>query len=80
VQRVQPEVIGLSATLVTHLDAVGQQIAQLRALLGEACPPILVGGRAFGLAPEAWKAYGADAYADTSDAALRFLDRAAADA
>jgi methanogenic corrinoid protein MtbC1 len=79
-RRVRPEVIGLSATLVTHLDGVGQQIAQLRGLLGEVCPPILVGGRAFGLAPEAWKAYGADAYADTYDTAIRFLDQAAADA
>lgn len=80
VRRVQPEVIGLSATLVTHLDGVGQQITQLRDLLGEACPPILVGGRAFALAPEAWKAYGADAYAESYDAAIRYLDQAGADA
>lgn len=74
IREVRPETIGLSATLVTHLEAVGTQIAELRAALGEDCPPILVGGRAFALAPDAWKRLGADAFAPSPDEALRLLD------
>lgn len=78
VRRVKPAVIGLSATLVSHLGHVGQHIQALREALGPECPPILVGGRAFGLAPEAWQALGADAHAPTHEEAIHYMDRISA--
>jgi methanogenic corrinoid protein MtbC1 len=73
VRERKPDVIGLSATLVSHLGHVGAMIAELRQALGPSCPPILVGGRAFALAPEAWRQLGADAYAPTSEAAMAYM-------
>ena len=69
-----PRVVGLSATLPNHLPVLGRFIAELRAALGAACPPVLVGGRALAADPEAWRRIGADAHAADADDAVARLD------
>jgi methanogenic corrinoid protein MtbC1 len=69
--------VGLSATIATHLLEVSRYIQALREAFGEACPRILVGGRAFIQAPEAWRKLGADACATDAREAVRRLERIA---
>ena len=69
--------MGLSATIATHLLEVSRYIQALREAFGDACPRIIVGGRAFSQAPEAWRKLGADACASDAQEAVRRLERIA---
>lgn len=73
----QPEVVGLSATLAVHLLEVGSYIQAIHQAFGAARPRILVGGRAFALAPEAWHKLGADGCATDARGAVAHLEQIA---
>jgi methylmalonyl-CoA mutase cobalamin-binding domain/chain len=68
-----PEVVGISATLGMHLLEVSGYIQALKAALGDRCPRILVGGRAFAQAPGAWRKLGADGCASDARDAVTLL-------
>lgn len=64
------DIIGLSATLSSHVPEVGSVIESLRADPRTAEIPIIVGGYPFNLAPDLWQTVGANAYAVDADAAV----------
>lgn len=57
------DLVALGATLVLHVGSARETIANLRAELGPACPPILVGGMPFSVVPDLHEVIGADAAA-----------------
>lgn len=71
-RRFDADLIVLAATLSTHLRAVERTIAALRS---EGGPKVIVGGQAFGGAPELWKKVGADAYAPSPGEAVEIAAR-----
>ncbi len=71
VADMRPDLVGLSTTLTTHLDAVRQTIAALRAL--PTPPYIVVGGRAYGDDPDLALRIGAHAFASDAGEASRSL-------
>ena len=67
----QPDVVGLSTTLSTHLEAAKATVASLREL---PIPPfILVGGRAYGGDADVARRIGADAFASDAGEASKVL-------
>lgn len=60
VEKHQPEVICLSATMLSNITRAEEAIRQIQTTFGSATPWILVGGQAFVRAPEFWKEAGAD--------------------
>lgn len=73
VRDFEGDLVAISATLPVHLRAVEAAVASVRAL-PRRCP-ILVGGTAFCQCPEAWRAMGADAYANCAADAVRTAER-----
>ncbi|MEY4675126.1 MAG: hypothetical protein RL148_2910 [Planctomycetota bacterium] len=57
------DLVALSATMAIHVGAAARTIAQLRAILGTRCPPVLVGGEPFRVVPDLHTCIGADASA-----------------
>jgi methanogenic corrinoid protein MtbC1 len=70
----RPENVGLSATLPVHLPEIARYIRALREALQDACPRIVVGGRAFSIDPDAWRRVGADCHASDAEEAISCLD------
>jgi methanogenic corrinoid protein MtbC1 len=75
VRRVMPESVGLSATLLPHLGDVADYVRALRESFGDACPRIIVGGRAFSFDSDAWRKVDADCFASDAEHAVQCLDR-----
>jgi methanogenic corrinoid protein MtbC1 len=59
-ERLTPDVLAISATLVSHLTAVRDLVTQVRASRAAARTRILVGGYPFRIAPDLWRRVGAD--------------------
>ena len=70
-------VLCISATLTSHLGAVGDLIDRVRAHPACADVTILVGGYPFILAPELWKKVGADGCATNAQSALALVEHLA---
>ncbi|HEY6877227.1 MAG TPA: cobalamin-dependent protein [Polyangiales bacterium] len=66
----QTDLIAISCTMTTHLDAVAQLIDAVRALPASSQPRILVGGYAFAQDEHAWRRLGADGHARDADDAV----------
>jgi MerR family transcriptional regulator, light-induced transcriptional regulator len=79
----RPDLVGLSATMTFHLEAVAAIVRALRANPGTRDVLVLVGGHAFGREPDLWRDIGADGCArdaqGTLEEADRLLPRAAVD-
>jgi MerR family transcriptional regulator, light-induced transcriptional regulator len=58
-----PEVVGISATMLLRVPQVKRLIADVRDHAGRETPRILVGGAAFRAAPDLWREVGADGFA-----------------
>jgi MerR family transcriptional regulator, light-induced transcriptional regulator len=69
----RPRFVGISCSLGRHLDGVRDMIAELREELGDALPPVVVGGAAFQGDPDLWRQVGADACATELGAAVDML-------
>ena len=70
-----PDAIALSATIAPHLPRVRDVIRAIREALGDAAPPILVGGRAFLDDPALAARLGADLTAPDAVRAVELLER-----
>jgi methanogenic corrinoid protein MtbC1 len=69
IEQHRPDVLGLSLTMLPNMPQFRETVASARAHFGDACPKIVVGGRAFGRAGTHWRECGADAFAgDVRDA------------
>ncbi len=69
-EKVQPSLIALSVTMVFHLPHIARFVRDLRQNDTFSQTKVLVGGQAFQMVPDLWRATHADAYALTLDAAL----------
>ncbi|HSI36082.1 MAG TPA: cobalamin-dependent protein, partial [Tepidisphaeraceae bacterium] len=67
-------VVGLSATIATHLDPLAQTVRDLRRAPQTAATPILVGGRPFLLAPDLAPRVGATAWAPDAARAVTLAE------
>ncbi|HEX2059886.1 MAG TPA: cobalamin-dependent protein [Thermoanaerobaculia bacterium] len=65
----------VSATLPPHLAEVMELVRVFRARPELERAKVIVGGRAFRMAPELWRTMGADGYAANADDCLALLDR-----
>jgi len=70
IDRVRPDVVGLSASMVQQLPTLQRAVACLRAELGSRCPVVLVGGLPTNQFEPAWRWVGADAWAADAAGAL----------
>ena len=70
-----PAVVALSASIAPHLPRLRATIAAIRAGLGDATPPILVGGRPFLDDPALAARLGADLTAPDAVRAVALLER-----
>jgi methanogenic corrinoid protein MtbC1 len=68
--RIRPDLVGLSVSLVQQLPTLQQAVACLRAELGSRCPVVLVGGLPTIQFEPAWRWVGADAWASDAARAL----------
>jgi methanogenic corrinoid protein MtbC1 len=73
IEQHRPDVLGLSLTMLTNIPQFRETVASVRAHVRDACPKIVVGGRAFGRAGMHWRECGADAFAVDVRDALRIL-------
>jgi len=64
----------ISTTLPTNLTNTSQLVASVRADIQTANVNILVGGQAYNLDPTLWQKVGADRYANSTEAAVTFLE------
>ncbi len=71
----RPDLLGLSATMTFHLEAVASIVRALRANQGTRDIRVLVGGHAFGREPDLWRDIGADGYARDAEEALEAAER-----
>jgi MerR family transcriptional regulator, light-induced transcriptional regulator len=71
----RPHLVGLSATMTFHIEAVASIVRALRANQGTRDVRVLVGGHAFGREPDLWRDIGADGYARDAEGALEAADR-----
>jgi MerR family transcriptional regulator, light-induced transcriptional regulator len=69
VREDDPHLVGLSAAMPHHLPAARAAIARLRSELGEACPPLMLGGLAINQFKPLSKMLGADCTAGDARAA-----------
>ncbi len=67
------DVAMLSVALSSQLPKLQQSIAAIRSLC-EHAPKIIVGGGAFGEAPNVWRALGADGHAPNAESAVRLAN------
>ncbi len=73
IEEHRPHVVGLSLTMLTNMAQFRETVATIRAHAPDACPKIVVGGRAFARAGTHWRECGADAFAADVRDALRML-------
>ena len=71
----RPDLVGLSATMTFHLEAVASIVRALRANQGTSDIRVLVGGHAFSREPDLWRDISADGYARDAEEALEAADR-----
>ena len=71
------DVLLVSATLPPHLTYVAEVIRVFRARTELAKTKVVVGGRAFRIAPDLWNAIGADGYAANADECITLLNQLA---
>jgi MerR family transcriptional regulator, light-induced transcriptional regulator len=71
----RPDLVGLSATMTFHLEAVAAIVRALRANQETRGVRVLVGGHAFNREPDLWRDIGADGYARDAEGALEAADR-----
>jgi methanogenic corrinoid protein MtbC1 len=71
----RPDLIGLSATITFHLEAVAAIVRALRANPDTRDVRVLVGGHAFSREADLWRDIGADGYARDAEGALEAADR-----
>jgi methanogenic corrinoid protein MtbC1 len=71
----RPDLVGLSATMTFHLEAVVPIVRALRAKQETRDVPVFVGGQAFGRKPDLWRDIGADGYARDAEKALEAANR-----
>ncbi|MBL8752145.1 MAG: cobalamin-dependent protein [Planctomycetes bacterium] len=64
------DLVACGASLVLHLGSARATVERLRAALGDRCPPILVGGGPFAVAPDLHHVLGADAGAGDAATAV----------
>jgi len=69
IQR-RAQILGISATISSHLDAVGELIRKIRANPACWAVKILVGGHPFLVSPELWRKLGADGCARDAQEAI----------
>jgi methanogenic corrinoid protein MtbC1 len=72
VEANRPQVIGISAGMLSSLTQVSETISAVRTL-GDYQPVVIVGGQAFQHGAELWRRVGADAYSPTADRVLNAL-------
>lgn len=60
VDSLRPDLLGLSVSMPQQLAATRQLIGRLHAEMGQACPTILLGGRAINALDDVWRDLGAD--------------------
>ena len=70
----EPELIGISATVLFNLPAVAELIEELRSRFDDQLT-ILVGGSAFRTRPDVWEEMGADGYGGDLREAVRLADQ-----
>ncbi|MCX7165404.1 MAG: cobalamin-dependent protein [Rhodocyclales bacterium] len=71
VDALRPDLLGLSVSMPQQLKTTREFIGSLRAEMGQACPPILLGGRTINALDEVWRDLGADLWvADAEQAEL----------
>jgi MerR family transcriptional regulator, light-induced transcriptional regulator len=68
-EKQRPNLIGISATITSHLPEVVELIKKIRAQSGQEVK-IIVGGYPFNVDPQLWKQVGADASATNASTAL----------
>ena len=73
VRQVSADFLCISTTLPFNLDNTSRLIEAVRASNLSKNLGILVGGQAYGSDPDVWRKIGADAYADSLEDALKFL-------
>jgi MerR family transcriptional regulator, light-induced transcriptional regulator len=71
----RPDLLGLSATMTCHLEAVAAMVRELRENQETRGVHVLVGGHAFNSEPDLWRDIGADGYAGDAAGALAAADR-----
>lgn len=71
----RPGLLGLSATMTYHLEAVAAMVRALRSNQETREIPIMVGGHGFNLEPDLWRDIGADGYASDAEEALAIAGR-----
>ena len=74
IEEYDPDVLAISATLVSHVSAVKDLIHQVRESPAGARAKMLVGGHPFRIAPSLWQKVGADATGVDALQALRAAD------
>lgn len=60
VDSLRPDLLGLSVSMPQQLETTRRIIGRLRAEMGQACPAILLGGRAINALDDVWRDLGAD--------------------
>jgi len=75
IEAQKADVVGISSTMVVHVDAVRNLVAAIRADARGRKVRILVGGYPFNLSERLWRAVGADGYAGDARDAVAAADR-----
>ncbi len=73
--QTKAQVICISTTLVSSLPAVSNLIATIRSAQIHPQPHILVGGQAYLAEPQLWQQVGADGFASSATAGLRYIEQ-----
>jgi len=71
----RPDLVGLSATMTFHLEAVAAMVRALRSSQETRETPIMAGGHAFNLEPDLWRDVGADGHGRDAEEALAIAGR-----
>ncbi len=71
VDRIRPEVLGLTVSLDRHLPSLRRMVGAMRSALGADCPVVLVGGLPINRFHDAWSWVGADTWASDPRGALK---------
>ncbi len=80
VAQCRPTLVGLSATMTFHLEAIAALVRALHASQETRGVRVMVGGHAFNREPDLWRDIGADGYARDAESALTAADRLTAGA
>ncbi len=75
VRDFRADLLAISMNLGLHVMSLARTIETVRAGLGDAGVPILVGGRLFAVVEDLWQVVGADACASSSDGAVAAVER-----